>query len=38
MQHGFNADITAIERKSAANTATTDRVGNALSSAIDRNG
>ncbi len=38
MQHGFNADITAIERTSAANTATTDRVGNALSSAIDRNG
>lgn len=38
LQHGFNADLTAIERTSAANAATTDRVGNALSSAIDRNG
>lgn len=38
MQHGFSADLTAIERTSAANNATTDRVGNALSAAIDRNG
>jgi hypothetical protein len=38
MQHGFNADLTAIERTSALNSATTDRVGNALSSSIDRNG
>jgi hypothetical protein len=38
MQHGFSADLTAIERTSAANAATTDRVGNTLASAIDRNG
>ncbi len=38
MQHGFSADLTAIERTSAANSATTDRVGNTLASAIDRNG
>ena len=38
LQHGFNADLTAIERTAAANNATTDRVGNSLSSAIDRNG
>ena len=38
LQHGFNADLNAIERTSAANAATTDRVGNALSTAIDRNG
>jgi len=38
LQHGFSADLTAIERTSAANAATTDRVGNSLSSAIERNG
>jgi hypothetical protein len=38
LQHGFNADLTAIERTAAANNATTDRVGNSLSTAIDRNG
>jgi hypothetical protein len=38
LQHGFNADLTAIERTAAANSATTDRVGNTLSSAIERNG
>lgn len=38
LQHGFNADLTAIERTAAANAATTDRVGNSLASAIDRNG
>jgi hypothetical protein len=38
LQHGFTTDLTAIERTSAANSATTDRVGNTLSSAIERNG
>jgi hypothetical protein len=38
LQHGFNADLTAIERTATANNATTDRVGNSLSTAIDRNG
>lgn len=38
LQHGFNADLTAIERTAAASAATTDRVGNSLSSAIERNG
>jgi hypothetical protein len=28
IQHRFNADLTAIERTSAATAATTDRVGN----------
>jgi len=38
LQHGFTTELTAIERTSAANSATTDRVGNTLSSAIERNG
>jgi hypothetical protein len=38
LQHGFNADLTAVERTAAANSATTDHVGNTLSSAIERNG
>lgn len=38
LQHGFNADLTAIERTAAANAATSERVGNSLASAIDRNG
>jgi len=38
LQHGFTTELTAIERTAAANAATTDRVGNSLSSAIERNG
>ena len=38
LQHGFNADLTAIERTGAAGVAATDRVANYLSSSIDRNG
>lgn len=38
LQHGFSADLTAIERTSAANIGATDRVGNNLASAIERNG
>jgi hypothetical protein len=36
IQHGFTNDQTAIERTSAANVGTTDRIGNLLSSAIEQ--
>ena len=38
LQHGFNADLTAIERTGAAGISATDRVGNQLASSIERNG
>lgn len=38
LQHGFAADLVAIERNGAGNLTAVDRVGNAVMSAVERNG
>jgi hypothetical protein len=38
LQHGFTNELAAIERTAAANAIAIDRVGNGLSTSIDRNG